>query len=84
MDHNYHYANLLTGYPLFSFVFVFSFVFFLYFTILFLYLATKNRKEGEIFIPDSLLVLCISVKLVSVGSIVITNQHEQAFPIPGL
>jgi hypothetical protein len=58
--------------------------FFLYFTIFFLYLATENKKEGEKFIPDSLLVLCISVKLVSDGSIVITNQQEQAAPIPGL
>jgi hypothetical protein len=60
-----------------------SFVFFLYFTIFFLYLATEDRKEGEKFIPDSLLVLCVSVKLVPDGSIVIT-QHEQAAPIPGL
>lgn len=50
----------------------------------FLYLATENRKEGEQFIPDSLLVLCVSVKLVPDGSIVITNQQEQAAPIPGL
>jgi len=54
------------------------------FTIFFLYLATENRKEGEKFIPDSLLVLCASVRLVPDGSIVITNQHEQAAPIPGL
>lgn len=50
----------------------------------FLYLATENRKEGEKCIPDSLLVLCVPVILVYDGSIVITNQHEQAAPIPGL
>lgn len=50
----------------------------------FLYLATENRKEGEKFIPDSLLVLCVSVRLVPDGSIVITNQHGQSTPIPGL
>jgi hypothetical protein len=40
--------------------------------------------EGEKFIPDSLLVLCVSIKLVPDGSVVISNHHEQAAVLPGL
>jgi hypothetical protein len=69
----------------FSFAFVHLFCLLpLFLQFFFLYLATENKKEGEKFVPDSLLVLCVSVRLVPDGSIVITNQHEQAAPISGL
>jgi hypothetical protein len=40
--------------------------------------------EGEKFIPNSLLLLFVSIKLVPDGSVVISNQHEQAAVLPGL
>jgi hypothetical protein len=69
--------------PLPSF-FVHFFVFFFHFTVfIFLYLGTGNRKGGEKFIPDSLLMLCVSLKRVSYCSIVIANRHEHAGLLPG-
>jgi hypothetical protein len=83
MDYNYHYPNLVTRYSFFVRFCAFLYLLPLFYDFL-LYLATGNRMEGEKFIPDSLLVLFVSIKLVPDGSIVISNQHEQASVLSAL
>ena len=81
MDHNYPYPNLVTVYPPFLSFLCISLSFYFILRFFFLYLATENKKEGDKFIPVSLLVLCVSVKLCLM---VITNQLEKAGLLPGL